>query len=149
MLITVAITGLILFVLMMVFALAPTIRNVSDQASLHSLLNKPLRVNRPAYIYYMEAGQYELNRNLLSEELNVAGERKYQLVPGTSITISEFKTYKSAVAGFTHLYAIGTFESSLGEQVQFAYDWAGVDQARQLPYAIWQNQTEQQIWFEK
>lgn len=149
MLITVVITGLILFVLMMVFALTPTVRNVSDHRELQNFLNKPLRVDRPAYIYLMEEGQYELHRNLLSEELTIAGEKKYELIPGSLIKVKQFKTYKSPVAGFTHLYAIGSFESTSGEQIDFVYDWAGVDEDRELPHAIWQSKRDIQVWFDK
>lgn len=138
-----------LFALLLYYTLSPTIRNVSSYKQLTPFLNKPLRLERKALIYYLEEGQYRFYPHLLSENFTDPWEKQYELAAGSLVILKEFKTYKNAVSGFTHLYALGEYTAPAGQKIAFAYDWASVDQPGDLPVAIWQKDSASFIRFEK
>jgi hypothetical protein len=140
----IAIGLLALFILLMYIALSPTIRNVSDNASLKKLLNKPLTIKRDAIIYYCEGSYYSFVQYSLIEDRAYPCVKKYEIPPGTTMIIQKFKTYKNAVSGFTHLYALAEVQLGTGEKLKVEYDWGSTDLAEfaektpELPLAIWQ-----------
>ncbi len=147
-LLLVLVVGILLFALLLFYTLSPTIRNVSHKRQLKVFLNKPLKLERKAVIYLMEQGQYRFSPHLLSENLMHPWQKQQELAAGSRLIIHAFKTYKNAVSGFTHLYALGEVTTAGCQQVTFEYDWASLAPSTVLPLALWQHDHEALIGFE-
>jgi hypothetical protein len=148
-------SGLFLFIGLLVYTLSPTIRNVSDKSFLRDLLNRPLTLKRNASIYFCKSG-YDFKQLVLSETRPEESELKYEVPAGSIIKIQKFKTYKSgAGSGFSYLFALGEFTTLDDEKVEFEYCWGGTDpsfysnESALLPLAVWQDETNSLIRYEK
>ena len=144
--------ALFLFILLLVYTLSPTIRNVSGEPAFRHLLNKELVLQRPAFLLKQEKHQYEFRENGLTQVKDHPGALIRELQPGSGVIIREFKTYTSGTAGFTHLYALGetadngiSFEYSLGTVDKDLYG----EEPYNLRLTIWQDSTEQPIMISK
>jgi hypothetical protein len=79
--------------------------------------------------------------------------KKFEIPIGTAMNIQEFKTYKSPVSGFTHLFALGDVYLASGEKVTVEYDWGTTDLAQlgnnapELTLALWQESYEPPVRF--
>jgi hypothetical protein len=154
MLLLIVLTCLVLFALLLVYALSPAIRNVTGKKVLQPFVNTPLSLQRTGYLYKLEQGQYDFYPISLSENVQQAVRKSYALPVGTSLRIKQFKTYKNAVSGFTHLYALGQVTTATGEKVAFQYDWGSIDawphpeQGVQLAHAPWQQDDEPLVFWD-
>ena len=148
MLLLLVLAGLVFFALLLVYALSPTIGNVTGKKVLQPFVNAPLSIQRIGYLYELEQGQYVFCPISLTEEEQPAASNRRVLPVGTSLRIEQCKTYKHAVSGFTHLYALGQVTTQTGEIVAFQYDWGSIDawppaeQGVQLVRAPWQQKDE-------
>src|SRR5687767_13988000 len=97
----VILAGIVVFGLMLYFALTPTIRDISDREVFERFLKSPLRLQRQALIYYCEGAEFSFVQHSLREQRDYPCERRYEVAAGTPITIHEIKTYKNASSGFT------------------------------------------------
>ena len=74
------------------------------------------------------------------------------LPTGTVMRIEAFKTYKSAVSGFTNLFALAEIEIE-GKKVKVEYNWGSTDLNQlakttpTLPRAVWQDEAEPLVIF--
>jgi len=148
------VTGIVLFILMLVYALWPKIRDVSRDKGLSPFLNKPLTLKRMAVLYFGKDAEYRFKNYSINERYELPHEKEYGLAAGHSITLKNFKTYtNSAGSGFTYLYGLGETTLPSGEKVEFEYDWGSVDESIygrevvELPLAPWQDSTETKIKF--
>ncbi len=137
---------LLLFIGVLVYALYPTIKNVSDHPSLRPYINKPLTIKRDVFIYVMDEGQYRFEPLLLSPDNNYPYEKKLVLPAGSKITIEKFKTYhQSTDDGVTELYGIGHSTTASGKPFRFEFEWGNVERPGNLRPAPWQSESEKPI----
>ena len=154
--IIVIVSGIGLFILLLVYTLWPAVRNVSDHKAIKRFVSQPLKLKREASIYFCKPGGYRFVEHVLSEENPISSEKKYDLPVGSVITIQKFKTYKSnAGAGLTDLYALCEWINVHNEKTEFEYYWGGTDpsfylkESAVLPMALWQEHTDELIRYEE
>lgn len=154
--IIVTVTGVVLFALLLFYTLWPTIRNVSDNKALNPFLHKSLTLKRKAFLHLAEKPESAFLKNVLNEREDYPGVVIAELKPGTLIVISEFKTFKNNVSGFTELYAIGELTTPANEKIEFENDMGGLDPSLysektgiELSLTLWQDSTASRILFEK
>jgi len=152
----VIISGIILFASLLVYALWPKIRDISDQKRLTRFVNTPLIIRTAAFIYKSDKGSYRFSEHVMSQMDQYESEKKYDLPVGSVITIQKIKTYRNdAGSGYTDVFALGEFITLKGEKIEFEYDWGGIDpplyktEVPDLPLAPWQNITDSTINIEK
>jgi len=134
---------LALFIGILIYALYPTIRNVSQEPELQTFVNKPLTLKRDVFIYSMDEGQYRFEPLLMSTEHNYPYEKKLVLPAGAPIIITKFKTYRhSGGTGFTELYAVGQATTASGKPFGFEFEWGNGDKTILLHPAPWQRATD-------
>jgi hypothetical protein len=150
----IVVSGVLIFIGMLVYLFIPTIKNVSGYPSLKELRNKPLTLKHESAIYLLDKGNYRFEPYALLPDPNIGYEKKFDLPAGSDITLKEFKTYKSNIgSGFTDLFVLGEFVTPSGERINFEYIWGNIDSLSGedsfLPKAVWQDSTEIFIRFEK
>jgi hypothetical protein len=143
----VSICTVLLFIGMLVYALYPTIRDVSDHPQLRAVTGHMLDLKKDTYVYIMEAGQYRFEPLLLSTDGNYPYEKKLVLPAGSAITIEKFKTYRSdGGSGLTELYGIGTATTATGKKIRFEYDWGHIVSNSALKLAPWQDTGDRPVF---
>lgn len=90
--------GIILFILMLVYALKPKIRDVSSGSGLSTFLNKPLALKRRIVLYFGKDAEYRFKNYAINEQYEMPHEKKYELPVGYAITLTKFKTYTNSGA---------------------------------------------------
>ena len=142
----------VVFGVMMYVALSPSIRNASDKAALKYFLNKPLILKRSVFLYRCEGVESRFFEDVISDLENQACQVMRTLPTGTVMRIEAFKTYKSAVSGFTNLFALAEIEIE-GKKVKVEYNWGSTDLNQlakttpTLPRAVWQDEDEPLVIF--
>jgi hypothetical protein len=143
--------AIVAFVLFFYFVLKPTIKDVSNNNSLKTLLRQPLTLKRKTTIYFCKPGGYRLQEYVLSEGVPINSEQRYELPMGTIIFINEFKTFKNNLgSGFTEVIALGEWTNEQGAKINFEYSWKTYDgslSAVILPLAAWQDVAESEVQF--
>ena len=138
--------GVVLFALVLAFALWPRVRDVSAYPALQPLLHRPLPTKRPATLCQLGNGLYTVRNIELVEQDECPGE-KISFVPvGTPLTITQFKCSANAVVGSTALLALGEIVLPSGAVVAFEYSWGSINPDKftkehaELPLAapLWQ-----------
>ena len=149
-------TGVVLFILLLVYTLWPTIRNVSDNKALNPFLNKSLTLKRKAFLHYTDQHEYSFVKYVLNERADYPGNVLFELPVGTVIHVNKFKTYKNSVSGFTYLYALGELTTPDHKKIEFENDLGGTDPSLysketviDLGFALWQDSTDSSIKYEK
>ncbi len=145
------ISAAVLLILLIIYALSPTVRNVSDAPPLKPYL-KQLKTKRVTYLNTYEKGQYDFVENQLHARPDYPGRRIAGLPAGTVLSIHKFKTYTNNLgAGFTYLYALGDVTTAGGRTFSFEYNIASVEkdlygtEAYALPLTAWQDSTDAPI----
>ena len=144
--------GVLIFIGMLVYLFIPTIKNVSGYPSIKALLNKPLTLKKESAIYLLDKGSYRFEPYTLYPDQHMGFEKKFDLQTGSVIILKEFKTYRSNIgSGFTDLFVLGEWITPSGEKIRFEYIWGNLDGGKPitLPLAIWQDDSETLIRFEK
>jgi hypothetical protein len=138
-----------------IYALAPTVRTVSDEPALNPFINKQLKIKTAAYVLSVEDGQFTFNKNILTTQTDYRGLKVIELKPGDEIIIREFKTHRSNIgSGFTHLYALGQVLKD-STSTSFEYDLGSVEPELYsepptvLPLTLWQDANDKRIEFKK
>ena len=119
--------GVVLFALVLAFALWPRVRDVSAYPALQPLLHRPLPTKRPATLCQLGDGLYTVRNIELVDQEECAGEKIASLPVGTPLTLTGFKCSTNAVVGSTALLALGEVRLPSGAVVAFEYSWGSID----------------------
>ncbi|MBF9221266.1 hypothetical protein [Hymenobacter ruricola] len=119
--------GVVLFALVLAFALWPRVRDVSAYPALQPLLHRPLPTKRPTTLFQLGNGLYTVRNIALVEQDEYIGEKIAAVPVGTPLTLTGFKYSTNAVSGFTHLLALGEVTLPSGAVVAFEYNWGSID----------------------
>jgi hypothetical protein len=143
----------VVFGMMLYMALAPSVKDVSQEPFLSPFIKKSLTVTRPVYLYHNEKGMYAINENILVDRDDYYGTRILNLPIGSVVIIDKFKKYtNNAGSGLTTLYALGEITINDGSKVSYEYSLGTLTKPLYstggpyfLEHTIWQDSTDRQI----
>jgi hypothetical protein len=144
-----AVLSLLLFSGILVYALYPSVSDLSDDEHFNDLSNKTVTLKRDCYLYAMNSGKYRFSPLLLSESAAVPYEKKALLPAGTFISIVAFKSWRSSGnKSLVELYVLGETTLANGTRASFEYEWGNSERAGFLKTAPWQRPEEQKKYFD-